>query len=241
MVIQGQLQMLCQAIRNIQPPPGVINYQQRPHGGRGHRQHRGGNNGGGGGHNGGGYNGGGGSQNANGGGGGGYNGGNQYPTNGGGGGSYNGGGSTHGGGYNAGNAGTQNPSGQPTTPIKRFDNWNYCSTHGGDVDNNHTSTTCARPGENHQRTATRSNTMGGSMCGMHKTILPSTVGRQAAPAPMRPPPAPKAHTSPYYKVKWFYFLSHISLHHTTKPLGSNCSPISKVPSNYWHYQWDGLT
>ncbi len=64
--------------------------------------------------------------------------------------------------------------------------------HGGDVDNNHTSATCARPGENHQLTATRSNTMGSSMRGMHKTILPSAVGRQAAP--MRPPPAPINYT-----------------------------------------------
>jgi hypothetical protein len=35
MAIQGQLQMLCQAVGNGQPPPGVINYQQRPRGGRG--------------------------------------------------------------------------------------------------------------------------------------------------------------------------------------------------------------
>ena len=27
MAIQGQLQMLCQAVRNGQPPPGIINYQ----------------------------------------------------------------------------------------------------------------------------------------------------------------------------------------------------------------------
>jgi hypothetical protein len=65
--IQGQLQMLCQALGNGQPPPGVINYQQRPRGGRGRGQQRGGNNGGRGGNGGGGYNGGG----AN------YNGGNQ--------------------------------------------------------------------------------------------------------------------------------------------------------------------
>jgi hypothetical protein len=186
MAIQGQLQMLCQAVGNGPPPPGVINYQQCPHGGRGRGQQRSGNNGGGGSYSGGGYNGGGGvnngsgggNQNAN-GGGGGYNGGNQNRN--GGGGGYNGGGVTNGGGYSTGNVGNQNPSGQPPTPIKRFDNWNYCSTHGGDVDNNHTSATCARPGENHQRAATRTNTMGGSLRGMHKTILPSAVGRQAAP------------------------------------------------------------
>jgi len=37
--IQGQLQMLCQAVGNGQPPPGVINYQQRARGGRGRGQH----------------------------------------------------------------------------------------------------------------------------------------------------------------------------------------------------------
>jgi hypothetical protein len=189
MAIQGQLQMLCQAVRNGQPPPGVINYQLRPRGGRGRGQQRGGNNGGGGGYGGGGYNGGGGNQNAN-GGSGGYNGGNQNAYNGSGG--YNGDGGTNGGGYSTGNVGNQNPSGQPPTPIKHFDNWYYCSMHGGDVDNNHTSATCARPGENHQRAATRTNTMGGSMCGMHKTILPSAVGRQAAPT--GPPPAPINYT-----------------------------------------------
>jgi hypothetical protein len=72
-VIQGQLQMLCQALGNGQPPPGVINYQQRPRGGRGRGQQRGGNNGGRGGY---GNHNGGNQQIAN-GGGGGYNGGNR--------------------------------------------------------------------------------------------------------------------------------------------------------------------
>ena len=116
MSIQGQLKMLCKAIGNNQPPPGVINYQQRPRGRCSRGQHYGGNNGGGGGHNGGEYNGCGGNQNAN-GGGGGYNGGKRNATNGSGG--YNGGGGTHGGSYNTGDDGTQNPSWQPPTPIKR--------------------------------------------------------------------------------------------------------------------------
>ena len=47
MAIQGQLQMLCQAISNGQPPTGVINYQQRPRSRRGRGQLQGGNNGGG--------------------------------------------------------------------------------------------------------------------------------------------------------------------------------------------------
>ena len=123
-------------------------------------------------------------------GGGGYNGGgNNPPQYGGtsfpqGGGVYNDGG---GGGYN-------NPPGvpQPPSPVKRFENWNDCHAHGGDVDDNHTSASCARPGKHHQRAATRSNTMNGNVRGMHKTVLPSTAGRR--PLPSRPPPAPINYT-----------------------------------------------
>jgi hypothetical protein len=201
MAIQGQLQMLCQAIGNGPPPHCVINYQQCPRGGCSRGQQRSGNNGGGSSYGGGGYNGGGGNnngsgvgnQNAN-GGGGGYNGGNQNGN--GGGGGYNGGGVTNRVGYGTGNVGNQNPSGQPPMPIKHFNNWNYCSTHGGDVDNNHTSATCACPGENHQRAATRTNTIGGSLRGMHKTILPSAIGQQAALT--RPPPAPINYTPTFF-------------------------------------------
>ncbi len=163
--------MLCQAVGNGQPPPGVINYQQRPRGGCSRGQQRGGNNGGRGGYGGSGYNGGGGNHNGGNqtmnGGSGRYNGGNQT-TNGGGG--HNGGGGTNGGGYGICN-------GDPPSPIKCFENWNYCSTHGGNVDNYHTSAARSRPGENHQRTATRTNTMGSSMHGMHKTVLHSAAGR----------------------------------------------------------------
>jgi hypothetical protein len=42
-------------------------------------------------------------------------------------------------------------------PVKQYKNWNYCFTHGGNVNNNHTSMTCACPSENHQCAATRSN------------------------------------------------------------------------------------
>jgi hypothetical protein len=38
---------------------------------------------------------------------------------------------------------------QPFTPFKRFDNWNYCHTHGGDIHNTHTSSTCCHPGLSH--------------------------------------------------------------------------------------------
>jgi len=79
------------------------------------------------------------------------------------------------------------PTGPPATqvtppnPVRRFENMNYCHTHGGDVDDGHTSATCTRPGLYHNYYATRDNTMGGSISGLHKTILPSAVGRPPAP------------------------------------------------------------
>ena len=80
----------------------------------------------------------------------------------------------------------------PPSPMKRFENWNYCHTHGGDIDDMHNSMTCAKPGPAHNRNATRQNTMGGSTGGMHKTILPSASGRVPPPprqvrAPAGPP------------------------------------------------------
>jgi hypothetical protein len=65
----------------------------------------------------------------------------------------------------------------PPNPYKRWGNWNYCHSHGGDVDNNHTSRTCGKPGPMHNPNVTRTNIIGRSVAGMHKTILPSTSGR----------------------------------------------------------------
>jgi hypothetical protein len=64
----------------------------------------------------------------------------------------------------------------PPSPIKKFNNWNFCYTHGGNVHNNHTSTTCAQPGVHHQYAATRSNTISDNNKGLHKTIPPGTTG-----------------------------------------------------------------
>jgi hypothetical protein len=76
------------------------------------------------------------------------------------------------------------PTGPPATqvtppnPVKRFANMNYCHTHGGDIDDFHTSANCAKPGPFHNFLATRTNTMGGSIKGMHKTIIPNGGGQQ---------------------------------------------------------------
>jgi hypothetical protein len=64
----------------------------------------------------------------------------------------------------------------PPMPYKQYENWHYCHTHGEDVDNTHTSATCARLGTRHNPNATRNNTMGGSSAGLHKTILPLAAG-----------------------------------------------------------------
>ncbi len=91
----------------------------------------------------------------------------------------------------SGNYPTQGTS-NPPPPIKKFNNWNFCHTHGGNIGNKHTSATCAQPGVNHQHAATWSNTMGGNSKGLHKTILPGATG-QCAPA-AQPTPAPTSYT-----------------------------------------------
>ncbi len=95
------------------------------------------------------------------------------------------------------------PTGPPAAmlsvpnPNKRWDNWNYCHTHGYDVEPDHTSATCTRPGPFHNWQATRTNNMGGSIRAQHKTILPLAGGQQQQPtygnynhAPMYPPATP---------------------------------------------------
>jgi hypothetical protein len=95
----------------------------------------------------------------------------------------------YGGGRDYGGGGSRpTPNRAAADPIKRFENLHYCHTHGSNMDDNHTSATCARPGKHHQRAATRVNTMGINTRGMNKTILPSAVGR--APPTPRPLPRP---------------------------------------------------
>jgi hypothetical protein len=48
----------------------------------------------------------------------------------------------------------------PPTPYKHRENWNYCHSHGGDIDDNHTSATCGKPGPMHNPNASRTNIMG---------------------------------------------------------------------------------
>ena len=77
------------------------------------------------------------------------------------------------------NANGYAPRNQAPTPVKRFENWNYCWSCGFDVERSHTSATCPNMSWGHQHNATRANPMGGSMRAQHKTMLPSSVGRQS--------------------------------------------------------------
>jgi hypothetical protein len=112
------------------------------------------------------------------------------------------------GGNSKGRTGYQQPEQQPTkqklaplrppAPYKCYKNWCYCHTHWGNVDDSHTSATCAKPSLMHNPHSTSANTMGGSTAGMHKTILPSASGRapMVARAPMQCPPIQTAWQQP---------------------------------------------
>lgn len=87
-------------------------------------------------------------------------------------------------GTNMGNGFTQQYAGgnnqrAPMNPVKRFENWNCCDTHGYDIPDDHHSWNCPKPRVGHNYQATRA-TGCWSKKGMHKTILPSAVGKQAA-------------------------------------------------------------
>ena len=96
---------------------------------------------------------------------------------------------------------TQNVQHQPNF-VKRNENDNYCSTHGADVPDGHTSMNCTRPGPNHNIFATRYNCMGGSPKAAHKNILPS--GGQLAPCVGygQPRRAQQANTQQGYGPQW---------------------------------------
>jgi hypothetical protein len=113
----------------------------------------------------------------------------------------------------------QHPDYTPTL-YKRFKNWNYCHTHGGNVNNRHTSRMRAKLGPTHNPHTTRTNMMSGLATGLHKKILPSASGRVphipcqqrlCAPATWQQPPPPVNVTTsmlqmmplaPYHKMNY---------------------------------------
>ncbi len=100
-----------------------------------------------------------------------------------------------------GTGGGQQQNIRPPNPYKQLEYWNYCSSHGGDVDNNHTSVTCGKPGPMHNPNATRTNIMGGLVAGMHKTMLSSTSGRTP------PNPCPQQQQRPQQHLPNAYYPS----------------------------------
>jgi hypothetical protein len=106
------------------------------------------------------------------------------------------------------------------TLYKHLGNWNCCHTHGGNVGNGHTSSTCAHPSPLHNPNKMRANMMNGFPTGLHKTILPLASGlaphilhQQCAPAPtswQQPPPpvnftnriAPMMPPMPYHQMHY---------------------------------------
>ena len=64
----------------------------------------------------------------------------------------------------------------PPMPYKRYEIWNHCSKLGWDIAVTHNSHTCRWLGPNHNHAATRMNTLGGLVVGLHKTILPLAAG-----------------------------------------------------------------
>ena len=48
----------------------------------------------------------------------------------------------------------------PSTKAKRYNNWNYCHTHGSNVKDEHNSSNCRNPSWNHNWQGTSENTMG---------------------------------------------------------------------------------
>ena len=94
-------------------------------------------------------------------------------------------------------AGAQQGQHAPT-PFKRYENWDYCFLHRGNVE--HTSDTCPKPRPAHNRHATRANMMGRLVAGMHKSILPLAAGRTGPPTTCHPqqqqPTYPPFHRPP---------------------------------------------
>ena len=113
--------------------------------------------------------------------------------------------------YGFGGAGAQQGQCAPT-PFKQYKNWNYCSSHSGNVDDTHTSKMCGKSRPMHSRYVTRANMIGGGLvAGMHKSILPSAAGRTGPPTTRCPQQQqPTYHCPP---------IAHMSTQEPTFPTG----------------------
>ncbi len=114
------------------------------------------------------------------------------------------------------------------TPYTRFENWNYCHTHGGIIDNGHTSRTCAKPGPTHNPHTTRTNMMNGSAVGLHKTILPSASSRALHVPRQQHPPAPATWYQPPPPVNFTTSMPQMMLpapYHQMHYMGQQFGPM----------------
>ena len=69
------------------------------------------------------------------------------------------------------------------THIISFSNYNYCSSYGNHIHDDYTSATCKMPGPNHNHIATHHNLIGGSVTGVHTTIMPEQCNREVNHGP----------------------------------------------------------
>ncbi len=125
---------------------------------------------------------------------------------------------------------------QPPTPFKTFENWNYCHTHGGDVNNTHTSMLCRNPGLSHNLNATRTNTMGGNRAGLHRTILPSASDRVPLAPCQSQAPAPPMWQQSLPPVNFTPMMAAICPMMRTTPLPGHQlhgPPVWTSPSTVW--------
>ena len=73
-------------------------------------------------------------------------------------------------------AGAQQPR-RPPTPYKHWENWNYCHSHGGDIDNTHTSALCRNRGPTHNPNATHANIWADRLPECTRPSFPPACGR----------------------------------------------------------------
>jgi hypothetical protein len=118
----------------------------------------------------------------------------------------------------------------PKLPLasERYKNWNYCFTHGGDVDNNHTSAICAHPSENHQCAATGTNTMGGNFALHEQDYLPKRCWQMSHTNPS-PTSAPQLRTHLQLPNRY----QQATIPYCTWQLGF-CTPRWSLPAGQQH-------
>jgi hypothetical protein len=117
---------------------------------------------------------------------------------------------------------------------KHFKNWNYCHTHGDNINNRHTSRRCAKPGPAHNLHGTRTNMMSRSPAGLHKTISPSTSSRAPHFPCQQCPPAPASWQQPLPPINFTNAMQQImppapyhQMHYMGQHFGPTPPPVAQ--------------